>query len=68
MRLAPLFRRILPPHISEEIQAWMVVIGVVGLLIAPFLATSLAVKVINAVSMLTLATAGIAGVDSARNP
>lgn len=60
--------RLLPPGVTKRLQVVNIAIGVVGLVVALFLPTSLAVKVINLVSMWTLVTAGVAGLDSARNP
>lgn len=66
MRLSRVFAHRLPPRISEEIQAWMVLAGIVGMIVAPFLATRTAIIVINEVSMLTLTISGLSGVDAAR--
>lgn len=66
MRLSRVFARHLPPRITEEIQAWMILLGIGGMIVAPFLPLNLAVIVINEVSMLTLTITGLAGVDAAR--
>ena len=65
-RLTTLFHKHFPPERTEGIQTWMVVLGTIGMIVAPFLPLKLAVVVINEVSMLTLVVGGIAGVDSAR--
>lgn len=66
LRLSRVLARRLPPRISEEIQAWMIAAGIMGMIVAPFLTTRVAVIVINEVSMLTLTITGLAGVDAAR--
>lgn len=56
----------LPPRISQRIQGWMIVLGLIGMIAAPFLSQSVAIKVINEISMLTLVVAGLAGLDATR--
>lgn len=66
MKLAPVLGRVVPPEVTQEVQAWLIVVGLVGVVIAPFLGTWIAVKVINVVSMITLVTAGLGGLDATR--
>lgn len=68
LRLAPVFRKHLKAELTEEIQAWLIVVGFVGMVAAPFIPLTIAVIVINVISFVTLVTAGMAGLDSARNP
>lgn len=67
MRLSRFLREHLPPRISEEIQGYMIFLGIAGVILAPFLPTRIGVIVINVVSMLTLTITGLAGVDAARS-
>lgn len=66
MRLAPVLGRIVPPEVTQEVQAWLVLVGLIGIVVAPFLSTGIGVKVINVISMVTLVTAGLAGLDATR--
>lgn len=66
MKLAPVFERVAPPAVTQEVQAWLILAGLLGIICAPFIPLHIAVIVINEASMVALVTSGLAGLDSTR--
>lgn len=68
MSLEERLHKALPKERVLKIQLGLGAVGFIGILVAPFLSTAVAVLVINEVSMVTLVVAALAGISSERNP
>lgn len=67
-RLVEFLRRKFPPERTIKLQAWNIVLGIAFLPIVPFVPIRVGVIIINVISCYTLVVAGLAGLDSARQP